>query len=93
MFSTLSFWYGLGFNDLARMPLAAINAYHRDLPKHRSAMSIMLAEAVSFPYMDEAARKARVSEWERAAGVRESQPQYALNVEKGVFEEVADGKP
>jgi hypothetical protein len=54
---TLSFYYHLGFNELARMPRWAIRLYLDELPKLRAQHELMLIEATGMAYMDAADQK------------------------------------
>ena len=67
VFTTLSFWYGLPFGDIARMPFAAIAAYLERLPEHQNRLRLLLAETASFPHLEERARNQALRRWTRMA--------------------------
>jgi hypothetical protein len=62
VFSRLSFWYGLDYWTIRRMPLSAIRNYAETLDRRQAEMRMMMAEAASVPHLDEAAH----GEWARS---------------------------
>lgn len=45
MIADLTFWYGLGFNDIATMPISALENYINYLPAEQASYKLLLAEA------------------------------------------------
>lgn len=63
----MSFWYGLGFDDISNMPFAAIEAYLQRLPARQAELRLMVADAASIPHMKPEARRSVMRAWERIA--------------------------
>lgn len=49
------------------MPFAAIQAYARDLPRHRAQYELMLAEANALPHLKDSERRTVVERLQREA--------------------------
>jgi len=66
-FASLSFWYGLGFNEIASMPSAALVSYLEQLPNMQAQLGLLIAEANSLPWKEASAQKQTLSRWARLA--------------------------
>jgi hypothetical protein len=67
----VSFWYGLGFADMAEMPIASIQAYLERLPARIAEMKLAMAEAVSVPHLEADERRDLLESWQEQAHLRE----------------------
>lgn len=56
-FPQLSFWYGMGWEELARMPRWLRAIYLEALPQLLATQELMLARAASFPYLKDSKRR------------------------------------
>jgi hypothetical protein len=63
----LTFWYGLGFDDISNMPMAAIMAYLQELPARQAELKLTLTETEMMPNMKPNARQQALKEWMRTA--------------------------
>jgi hypothetical protein len=50
------------------MPLAAIQAYHRQLPALQAQLSLLLVATSGFPYLDEDRQREQMRRWRDALG-------------------------
>jgi hypothetical protein len=66
----LSFWYGLGFEDLANMPFASMEAYSSQLPARLAELKLLLAETTTIPHAKEGDRKSALAAWRREANMK-----------------------
>ena len=62
IFPALSFWYGLSFHELCRMPNWALIMYAEQLPYLLATMELIWMRAAAFPYMKKGAQQQTVSE-------------------------------
>ncbi len=53
----MTFWYGLGFDEIARMPTAAIWAYLERLPGLQAEARLQDIEAAMMPHVKDRDRK------------------------------------
>jgi hypothetical protein len=65
--SQLTYWYGLGYREIAEMPSGVIRAYLERLPARLAEWKMAMAEAVSLPYMREGQQRQIIAAWRRAA--------------------------
>jgi hypothetical protein len=66
----MSFWYGLGFNDLANMPVASIEIYMQQLPARLAELSLLLADTTMLPHAKEDARRNALTKWQRVVNMK-----------------------
>ncbi len=61
----MTFWYGLGFDEIAQMPTAAIWAYLERLPSLQAEARLQGIEAAMMPHVMDRDRRATFKQLER----------------------------
>lgn len=56
----MSFWYHLSFDDIDHMPMAAIEAYMKELPGILAEWRINMMDTVMLPHLKDGDRKRHV---------------------------------
>ncbi len=84
---TLSFWYGMGFEELVNLPNWVLRMYARDLDRLLATYEVILSRAATMPHLKKAAISSRVQDLNR----RIRRGRRTRVVPKGRFDEAVRG--
>lgn len=79
-FPILTFWFGLGFEELCRLPNWVLAMYVEQLPQLLATTEVMMARTSAFPHMKKSAQQQMLSELRSRS--RSRRPAKRLHVDE-----------